>query len=171
MSHSISGIITSFKYEGDLPQVNLVGNYHFIPINRPKIKFIYEASIPPFAEFSASAKRTLKELSFKGKCAYVETDFFVEGVQRSSVWEDGVSIFGPVVSLHGYKGDWLQKLKTKYEDWFMEVDSINTALSKIGIYCHENKIDEFDSVRLGDYRSNEEIIEAYKRNFTTNERP
>ncbi len=34
MSHYISGIITSFKYQGNLPYLYLVGNYASIPLKR-----------------------------------------------------------------------------------------------------------------------------------------
>ena len=45
--------------------------------------------------------------------------------------------------------------------------SINQTLKNIGIYRHEGK-DEFDSVRLGEYRSNTKIFEEYKKRIILN---
>ena len=81
----------------------------------------------------------------------LETDFFGgDGKQLAEAWENGARIQGPLVSFYGYtKPRPLQKTS-------QVEDAINEVLRTLGIYCHEGK-DEFDSVGLGRFRSNEAI--------------
>lgn len=90
MAHNIHAIITSFKYEGGLPNVILVSNYHLI-IDRKKYGVNYsEKAFDPYNELTAKTRKELKELSFKGKCVYIETDYFGgQGGQISEVWHNG----------------------------------------------------------------------------------
>lgn len=157
MSHRIAGIITSFKIQESIPKVILVGNYELIPIEIKNKYGALDKAIAPYHSYSLAAKKMIKELSFSGPCAYIETDFFVEGIQKAEVWADGKITFGPAVSFHGYMEERQVKLEQKYADFLLVKEAINTALSKIGVFCHENK-DEFDSARLGDFRSNEDIL-------------
>ena len=157
MSHRIAGIITSFKIQEAIPKVILVGNYELIPIAITNKYGALEKAIAPYHAYSLAAKKMIRELSFSGPCAYIETDFFVEGIQKAEVWEEGKISFGPAVSFHGYTAEQQTKLEQKYADFLLVEEAINTALNKIGIFRHENK-DEFDSACLGDFRSNEEIL-------------
>jgi len=158
MGHIINGIITSFKYEGDLPNVILVGNYHLIPFENEYGKNYIEQTLKPYEELTKETRKILKELSFKGKCAYIETEYFGgSGVQISEAWENGQRIIGPLISFDGSQNYKMPEGATIVED------SINETLRTIGIFKHEGK-DEFDSVRLGDYRSNDDIIEEYTKN-------
>ena len=87
MAHTISGIITSFQYEGTLPNVILVGNYHFIPLESDQKPNYSEEVLSPYDELTKETRKLLKELSFKGKCAYVETDYFGGlGTQTAEAW-------------------------------------------------------------------------------------
>lgn len=158
MAHTINGIITSFKYDGELPNVILVGNYHLIPFKNKYGPNYSDSVLKPYEELTKEIRKTLKELSFKGKCAYIETDYFGGlGVQISEAWYNGERIIGPLISFDGIK-------KPKIPSGAILVeDSINETLKTIGIYKHEGK-DEFDSIRLGWYRSNDEIIEESKKN-------
>jgi len=156
MAHRLSGIITSFKYTGELPYVVLVGNYYFIPIEKRRSPNYSEEEIAPYSELTSEAKKTLKELSFQGACCYIETDYFGgDGAQYAETWQDGNRIAGPMASCDG-----LSQIPEKKEAILVE-DAINDNLKLIGIYRHEG-MDEFDSVRLGWYRSNDEVIREYK---------
>ena len=138
MGHFVSGIITSFKYMGDLPHVYLVGNYALIPLSSMSEKF-KGFSIAPFEELTPNIKKLARDLSFYGKCAFIETSYHGGfGLQASIVWENGGCVFEPIQA----------------------EDAINRALSFMGIRCHDGK-DEFDTAHLGWYRSNEEVQQEY----------
>ena len=138
MGHFVSGIVTSFKYIGDLPHVYLVGNYALIPLSSVSEKFKGYA-IEPFEELTPNIKKLARDLSFYGKCAFIETSYHGGlGSQASIVWENGDCVFEPT------QAD----------------DAINRALNFMGIWCHDGK-DEFDTARLGWYRSNKEIEQEY----------
>ena len=161
MAHSINGIITSFKYDGEFPNIVLVGNYHFIPFNNKYGRNYYEKTLDPYEELTKETRKVLKELSFKGKCAYVETDYFGgSGCQISEVWESGKKIIGPLISYDNIDNPKIPKGVTVVDN------SINDTLKIIGIYKHDGK-DEFDSVGLNSYRSNDKIIEEYKKQSNT----
>lgn len=83
----------------------------------------------------------LKDASGSESIAYIETEYFGgEGGQGALVAKDGQIVFGP-------SGD---------------DQSINTALRMIGVK-HGDACDEFDTIELGRYRSNEDWLE----NWTT----
>ncbi|MDG9670834.1 hypothetical protein ONV78_24055 [Hahella sp. CR1] len=139
MGHNISGIVTSFKYQGDLPHLYLVGNYAFIPLCA-RTKGFRGSAIAPFARFGSNLtpkiKKLTKELSFTGMCGFIETSYHGGyGSQLAVVWEYGSIIYGPVES----------------------GEAINEALKLMGIWRHEGK-DEFDTARLGWYRDNKEVL-------------
>lgn len=162
MAHTIHGIITSFNYDGELPNVVLVGNYHFIPFKNNYGPNYSDSVLEPYEELTKETRKILKELSFKGKCAYIETNYFGgPGKQMSEAWFNGERIIGPLLSFDG-----IENPKIPSEAVLVE-DSINKTLKTIGVYRHEGK-DEFDSVRLGWYRSNDEIIEEYKKTLSNN---
>lgn len=159
MAHNISGIITSFKYEGNLPNIILVGNYHLIPIKISYGTTSSEKPITPYEELTPEIRETIKDLSFYGKCAYIETAYFGGigmGVQRAETWENGKKIDGPLISYDGIEN------KMEYEYVTIVDCSINQTLKNIGVHCQEGE-DEFDTVGLGRYRSNEKIFEEYDR--------
>jgi hypothetical protein len=157
MAHNIHGIITSFKYEGELPNTILVGNYHFIPFQNKYGPNYSDQTLEPYKELTKEARKTLKELSFIGKCAYIETNYFGgPGTQMSEVWENGERILGPLVSFDGIANPKVPEGTALIEN------SVNEALKTIGIYKNE-EMDEFDSARLGWYRSNSEIMEEYEQ--------
>lgn len=154
MAHNINGIITSFKYKGNLPNVILVGNYHLIPFITPYANNYKPKIISPYEELTAEIIKTIKELSFSGKCAYIETDYFGgTGTQLAEVWENGSKIMGPLLSYDG--------LNPSIENATQVDAAINQALQLIGIY-KENGNDEFASARLDQYRSNNSIIREFK---------
>jgi len=159
MAHTINGIITSFKYVGELPNVVLVGNYHLIPFKNKYGTNYSDSILEPYEELTKETRKTIKELSFKGKCAYIETDYFGgPGVQISEAWHNGERIIGPLISFDGIENPKIPSGATLVKD------SINETLKTIGVYRHNGK-DEFDSVRLGWYRSNDEIIEEHKNSI------
>ncbi len=157
MAHNLNCIITSFKYKGELPNLILVGNYHIIPLKNRYNDNYMEKIIEPYEEFTLKTKKIIKELSFYGKCAYIETDYFGGvGIQISEIWENGVRINKPLISYDGVE-------KQELEDVIVVENSINETLKNIGIKRHKGK-DEFDTVRLGNYRSNEDIFEEFYKN-------
>lgn len=157
MAHSINGIITSFKYEGNLPNIVLIGNYYLIPVNSSDMTTSSEKPITPYEALTPEIRETIKDLSFFGKCAYIETEYFGGlGVQISESWDNGKKIDGPLISYDGIEN------KMEYEDVTIVDCSINQTLKNIGIHCQEGK-DEFDTVGLGRYRSNRKILEEYER--------
>jgi hypothetical protein len=155
MAHSIKGIITSFKYEGKLPNIILGGNYYFLPANNSYENNDSDKPIAPYEEFTSEVRNGIKELSFLGKCAYVETEYFGGiGVQISETWENGKRIDGPLISYDG-----IENMNTE-ENVSVVESSINQTLKNLGVSRDEDK-DEFDSIGLGRYRSNIKIFEAY----------
>lgn len=158
MAHDLHGIITSFRYDGELPHVILVGNFHFIPTENHSRPSYSESTLAPYSRLTKDTRKALKELSFKGKCAYIETLYHGgQGAQRSEVWHNGKKILGPLISFDGVENPTIPAEATQTDH------SINEALSALGVYQHEGK-DEFDSVRLGWYRSNSEAIEEFNLN-------
>jgi hypothetical protein len=98
MAHNISGIITSFKYEGDLPHLYLVGNYALLPLDAYMDGY---KGFPekPFEELTPPIIKLAKELSWRGKVAFIETSYFGgDGSQASLVWESGRRVLGPLYS-------------------------------------------------------------------------
>lgn len=157
MAHRISGIITNFPYTGALPHIVLVGNYHFIPLEKRREPNYSDEEIPPYEELTSETRKILKELSFSGKCCYIETDYFGgEGAQMGETWQHGERISGPLVSIDTPNPD------SDFPGAEIVENAINQNLAQIGIYCHEG-MDEFDSVRLCWYRSNEAVRAEYSR--------
>ncbi len=155
MAHNISGIITSFKYEGNLPNIVLVENYHLIPLESGHRQTSSEKIIEPHEESTPDIEATIKDLSFYGRCAYIETAYFGGiGAQVSETWENGQIIEGPLVSYDGIENK-VQSTHRTIVDY-----AINQALKNIGVTCEEGH-DEFDTVGLGRYRSNRRILEEY----------
>ena len=159
MGHSVSGIITSFKYTGDLPFVYLIGNYALIPLDRYSKNFKGYA-IEPSEELTNEIKKLAKNLSYSGKCAFIETSYHGgSGYQVAIVWDNGKRVYGPVISYDNLSEEYINRKLTIVED------AINDALKYIGILRHEGK-DEFDTARLGWYNSVEAVINEYKTNAT-----
>lgn len=156
MAHSIKCIVTSFKYQGNLPNIILVGTYHLIPIENRDETNCSDKRIVPYEELTSEVREEISDLSLNGKCAYIETEYFGGiGVQISETWENGRKIDGPLISFDGVEN------KMKYENVTVVKNSINQTLKNIGVHQHEGK-DEFDSIRLGEYRSNRKIFEEYE---------
>ena len=155
MAHWISGVITSFQYEGPEANVVLVGPFHLVVPGQAKPPRFAAASIPPFTALTISTRRLVRDLSFRGGCAYVETRFHVEGTQYAAVWRDGAMVAGPYVSHHGTVADGADEAAEPV------AGALNTALAALGVYRHDGK-DEFDSLRLGDYRSNDDVVAEWR---------
>lgn len=143
MAHSISGLLTSFKYEGELPYRRCSENFSFIPYDRGQE---HDAQVmPPFDELTAEAEKLGKDLSSQGAVAFVETEYFGGiGVQAAIVWLNGDVALGPLT-------DWENAA-------FSPVSHpINQALQLMGVVCSGGE-DEFDTVGLGQFRSNEAAL-------------
>lgn len=149
MAHWISGVVTSFRYDGPEANVVLIGPFHLVVPRHLDPPRFARASIGPFTALTSKTRRFVRDLSFRGRCAYIETRFQGEGTQYAAVWHDGAMIVGPCVSHHG----------TGTTE--AVPGAINTALATLGVYRHDGK-DEFDSLRLGDYRANEKIVAEWR---------
>ncbi|WP_144394612.1 hypothetical protein [Pleionea sediminis] len=144
MGYSISGLVTSFKYKGNLPHKYLISDFVFIPLDSKSNGF-KGFSEKPSEELTPKIKRLAKEMSYEGKVAFIEADFFGgSGEQCAMVWENGKLIWGPKISTHDSKND--------------DVGAINEALVCLGVYPHGEK-DVFSTLNLGWNRSNAEWLE------------
>ncbi|MCI4650265.1 hypothetical protein [Phaeodactylibacter sp.] len=154
MAHNLHGIITGFTYLGDLPNVKLAEGYHLIALSSPEQDNAPEAPIPPFEALSKATTSVIRRLSMLGKCAYIETAYFGGiGTQTSAIWEDGAQIEGPMISYDGVE-------PTTESRHFTVVDgAVNHVLKHLGVHRSED-MDEFDSVGLGQYRSNRKVLQA-----------
>lgn len=80
----------------------------------------------------------IKEFSKNRTVAFVTTDYFGGvGEQSSELWINGVCEYDS-------------------QDFPNESNPINIALNKIGV-TRQSGMDEFDSIRLGNYRSNDDF--------------
>jgi hypothetical protein len=155
MGHYISGIITSFKYQGDLPYLYLIGNYAFIPLTSNRDGFKGYA-VEPFGHFNPAIKKLIKDLSFAGACAFIETDFHGgDGSQIAIVYQHGKIVLGPLVSSHNSTSN-----SMPIEAGILPLidGAVNRALRLMGICRHLGK-DEFDTARLGFFRTNRDVLD------------
>ena len=64
MAHNISGIITSFAYKENLPNILLGDNFHLLPIQSNYGTTSTEKPITPYEELTPEIRELLKKLSF-----------------------------------------------------------------------------------------------------------
>jgi len=169
MAHEISGLITSFRYEGELPSCHLVSDCVFIPLDSSTDGFRGHAT-PPFVELTTGIEQLAKDLSRHGACAYLETHYHGGmGGQMAIVWQGGRTVLGPLISTElrpsSPRVPWWRALFARRsgigEVTAEEDDStvqysaepINEALRYVGVRRHGEE-DEFDTARLGRSRSN-----------------
>ena len=161
MGHFISGIVTSFLYEGDIPSYHLVDNFYFLPLPADGRGKQEEELLPAFDRLSTSILKVLEDLSrTKGPCVYLETDYWGgEGSQRAAIWRDGRKVEPSMVQVSypyqvKYWKDNEAQLKTRISE-----RPIDEALRSIGLHCRDG-CDEFDTAGLGRFRSNYDFLEA-----------
>jgi hypothetical protein len=100
-----------------------------------------------FDYLSPSIYEVLEQESRKGKLAYFETDYFGGvGSQSAILFEKGKLIIQPLKT----ETCWDEKNNNYFHKPAGE-SAINTVLQELGVY-KENGMDEFDSIRLGNYR-------------------
>ena len=175
MAHEISGIVTSRRYEGELPSCHLVDDFSFIPLNSSTDGFEGHA-VSPFVELTEAIEQSAKELSADGACAYVETHYHGGmGGQMAVVWQDGQTVLGPLISAalqYAPRLPWWRPLFARAaavdEASAEENDSkvqesdgpINEALRSIGVH-RRGEEDEFDTAGLGRSRSNDGFLSKW----------
>ncbi len=139
MSHFISGIITTFKYTGDLPHIYLKDDYVLIPLSAKTPGFEGD-EIQPFYNLTTEITKLAIALSFEGKCAYIETEYFGGvGEQIAIAWHNGKCIF-----------------EASTVD-----NAVNQALKVLGVVLPHPYTDEFFTLGLGRYRSNQKVIDEF----------
>jgi hypothetical protein len=137
--HSISLYIVETEEVLNFPHV-ISNGLALIPITEKLIKIVsndQQDSRHEFKyddDFRASIETYLLGISSLEDIAFVETDYF------------------------GGSGDQSARL---INDHITQYDSINTALAQMGI-VRSDDVDEFDTVGLGKYRTNEEIITEWE---------
>ena len=157
LGQQLSGIITSFKYSGIRPNIVLVGNYHFLPIQPRYDRQYRDAIVEPYGRITIPARRDAKELSFSGACAIIQVDFHGGlGSQLGEVWIDGARVLGPLLSLHGYSPKLMDEYAANYPGTVQVGEAVNSCLKHIGIYCRDG-MDEYDSAGLNRFDSNDDL--------------
>lgn len=112
-----------------------------------------EKPYPPFYQLNASLDELLKSESHKRQLAYLETEYFGgSGFQLAILYENQKLGLGPLKTETG----WNQK-RMLYETLPEGKAAINQVLERIGVRRIGEK-DEFDSIDLGFYRNNGNII-------------
>lgn len=112
-----------------------------------------EKPYPPFYQLNASLDELLKSESHKRQLAYLETEYFGgSGFQLAILYENQSVGLGPLKT----ETIWNEKLMS-YEKVPNEKNAINQVLERIGVRQIGEK-DEFDSMELSFYRSNEKIV-------------
>ena len=139
MAHFISGIITTFKYTGDLPHIYLKDDYALIPLSVKTLGFEGD-EIEPFYNLTDEIRKLAIALSFEGKCTYIETEYFGGvGEQMAIAWHNGKCIF-----------------EASTAD-----NAVNQALKVLGVVLPHRYTDEFSTLGLGRYRSNQKVIDEF----------
>lgn len=152
MSHNIEAIIIAD--DADFSILSSVKDVHRMPLSQGLILIPVtdelsdgqsegepdgsENPYEQFWKFSKGIQKLIERLSKGRPVAYVETEYFGgTGAQVAAVWKDGSLEFGPEQA---------------------EIGPINAALRLLGVHTEKGR-DEFDSVGLGRFRSNEDWIE------------
>lgn len=174
MGHVINGFIAREKEMAELVGkynaarvIPLAQGFAFIPLTDELYdeliagrEFLPDISDERFSYLSSKLFQIGREFSKKTPVAYIETDYFGgTGFQCAVAWNDGDLQFGPALASN--------------EEGF-QTDSnhshpINYALSDIGVQGYlmldENEMpkDEFEELKLGKYRSNDDWIESLSK--------
>jgi hypothetical protein len=139
MAHQIQCILCSFPYAGQRPHLPLLEQYHLLPIDGDD-----------------GREELLQALSRRGKCAYLETNYFGgAGTQIAETWENGERTMGPLISYDGIDN------KTNQPEMTVVEAAINQVLRAMGIQ-EQGGMDEFDTLGLGRFRSNRKVLEAIR---------
>ena len=108
-----------------------------------------------FEMLSKSVEAVLRENSHKEPIGYIETEYHGgEGAQVGVAYSKGKILEGPIstfTSWDNHKMMFLDKPEGK--------GAINTILYKLGLE-ERNDIDGFDNLGLGNFRTNEKIIQS-----------
>ena len=114
-------------------------------------------SFDEFEFLSSSIEGLLKSKSYKSKVAYVETEYFGgTGVQCGILFENQKIKIGPLRT----ETIWDER-SNSYRQIPEGKGAINTVLKELGVSDFNAK-DEFDSLGLGNFRSNEKIVDSIK---------
>ena len=98
-----------------------------------------EGAFEEFWKFPKGLLPLVESLSKDQSVAYVETEYFGgTGVQAAAVWLKGKLVYGPKQN--------------------KKIGPINAALRRLGVRASDGR-DEFDTIGLGRFRSNEDWIE------------
>jgi hypothetical protein len=149
MGHYIKGLIarreTLRLLNADFPHQPsfvLAGGLAFLPLDSENLDDLVGLGagkrVDNFMHLTERLIQHLCTASRKGELIYVETEYFGGvGGQGAAVFWNGTLTFGPKWGDH----------------------PINEALAKVGIPCGRDQIDEFATIGLMEYRSNEDFRE------------
>lgn len=126
--------------------------FGFLPVTEEVTDAVGPTAFEAFSNLTDALREWAVLHSRKFPIAYVETEYFGVGTQAAVVWRDGLVVFGPDSS----ESKWIdgKYVTPPLLDW-----AINRSLRLLGAN-RTNDLDEFDSVGLDEYRSDEAWIRA-----------
>jgi hypothetical protein len=141
--------------------ISLPQNLALLPVTKAFADDVAQAKSSPaqlpfdqFTILTGALAELAKELSETAPVVYVETEYFGgRGAQAAAVWQNGEIVFGPLLSKNIEEGQ-PGVFATSLSD-----EAINQALRSIGVVVTDDR-DEFDTVGLGQYRSNDGWLKA-----------
>lgn len=158
MGHYISGIIAplSLLREFSLgkalhPPTHLYEELGFLPLSDSHLDTLFPVQgkfDDGLVYLSAALIETLLELSHKAPLAYIETEYHGgTGRQGATAYAEGVCLMAPESTGVGSLARSLD-------------GPISEALRRLGVVRRPGERDEFETVGLGRFRSNDDLIEA-----------
>ncbi|MCH6259325.1 hypothetical protein MLD52_22415 [Puniceicoccaceae bacterium K14] len=161
MGHQIAGIILStgmlknaLALFSGTKAVTLPQEFSILPINADLIDGNGDKSrvIYPFDLLTENLAKIAQDYSADCGIAYIETEYFGGvGAQCAIAWINSCIVYGPEIS----RTEWIhdRELFTRSNGF-----PINQALQEIGVEKEKGE-DEFDSLRLGNFRSFEDYYD------------
>ena len=139
-------------------QIDLPQGFSIIPVTDELIEDIDELSGKeatfPFDEFEKLNSNLISLLkSYNSQLAYIETEYWGgTGCQSAVIIDGNLNSIKPLKT----ESEW-DNLKDKHLHTPIGVWAINSVLKTLGIKI-TNQQDEFDEIRLGLFRSNEDLL-------------
>ena len=161
MAHCLKAIIGNDEVIADFSQdwvrakkVELAQGFSLVKLIKKLLDDIHELvnnkSEDPYKDFyylSSSLHEILVRKSENTALAYIETDYFGgSGTQAALLYENGIITTEPLKT----EDEWDSK-KQEYIQIPSGARAVNFILKKMGVVC-QDRLDEFDSIKLGSHR-------------------